>query len=178
MMRAGALAADAAMVAEVKAYLRLETDGEDALVARLGLAALAHGEAFTGLVLVARTVAETLPAGPGWRRLAGTPVAAVATVEGLGPMGVLAALPAGGWAADIDASGDGWVRLLAPSAATRLQATYTAGLATGWAALPDAIRQGAVRLAAHLFTHRDAAGEGAPPAAVAALWRPWRRIRL
>ena len=35
---------------------------------------------------------------------------------------------------------------------------------------------GVVLLTAHLFDHRG--GESAPPAAVTALWRPWRRMRL
>ena len=54
---------------------------------------------------------------------------------------------------------------------------HAASGASRWEAL-EPIRQGVIRLAAHLFTHRDAADEGAPPAAVAALWRPWRRMRL
>jgi hypothetical protein len=43
-------------------------------------------------------------------------------------------------------------------------------------ALPAPVMQGVVLLAAHLFEHRDASA--APPAAVAALWRPYRRLRL
>jgi hypothetical protein len=34
-----------------------------------------------------------------------------------------------------------------------------------------------LRLVAHLFTSRDGPG-GDPPAAVTALWRPYRRLRL
>jgi len=54
-----------------------------------------------------------------------------------------------------------------------------AGLAPDWDALPDGLRHGVMRLAAH--QHRQREGDGAaplPPAAVAALWRPWRRLRL
>jgi len=43
--------------------------------------------------------------------------------------------------------------------------------------LPEPLRQGIVRLAAHLYTVRGEA-EAPPPACVAALWRPWRRLRL
>jgi hypothetical protein len=36
-----------------------------------------------------------------------------------------------------------------------------------------------LRLAAHFYTYRtDAGAQAEPPAAVAALWRPWRRLRL
>ncbi|MFX6949906.1 head-tail connector protein, partial [Acinetobacter baumannii] len=51
-----------------------------------------------------------------------------------------------------------------------------AGLAEGWAGLPAPIRQGVVLLAAHLFEQRDASV--APPSAITALWRPFRRIAL
>jgi len=29
-----------------------------------------------------------------------------------------------------------------------------------------------------MFAHRDAPDDAGPPAVVAALWRPWRRMRL
>jgi hypothetical protein len=54
--------------------------------------------------------------------------------------------------------------------------TGTAGLAVSANEVPEPIRQGILRLVAHLFTARD--GTGDPPAAVTALWRPYRRMRL
>ncbi|HEX8445121.1 MAG TPA: head-tail connector protein [Sphingomonas sp.] len=42
--------------------------------------------------------------------------------------------------------------------------------------MPAPVRQGIVRLAAYLYAHRD--DDAAPPAAVAALWRPFRQVRL
>ena len=51
-------------------------------------------------------------------------------------------------------------------------------LATDWNGIPAPLRQGIIRLVAHLFTHRDAADAGPPPTAVAALWRPWRVMRM
>lgn len=41
---------------------------------------------------------------------------------------------------------------------------------------PPAVVQGIIRLAAHLYAHRD--DDAGPPAAVAALWRPYRQMRL
>ena len=38
------------------------------------------------------------------------------------------------------------------------------------------VAQGVAMLAAHLFDHRES--DAVPPAAVAALWRPYRRLRL
>lgn len=59
---------------------------------------------------------------------------------------------------------------------------FTAGSfaeASEWADLPEAVRHGIVRLAAHQFRQRDDdRGAGLPPAAVAALWRPFRRLRV
>ena len=60
--------------------------------------------------------------------------------------------------------------------ADRVEVDLTAGIAADWTSLPDALRQGIVRLAAHLFVERE---NGVPaPAIVTALWRPWRRMRL
>ncbi|HEY9554520.1 hypothetical protein [Allosphingosinicella sp.] len=88
------------------------------------------------------------------------------------------ALAAETYAIDIDANGDSWVRVTQPLDAARVRVSYQAGLAADWVALPEALRQGVARLVAHLFTHHDAADGGGPPAAVTALWRPWRRMRL
>jgi uncharacterized phiE125 gp8 family phage protein len=160
---------------EAKAYLRLESSDEDALVARLVESATALGEAYLGLLLVRRTVVETLAAGePGaWRRLGAAPVTAIASVARIDESGVASVLVAGTYAIDIDASGDGWVRARGGG---RLRVTYSAGLAEGVEGVPAAISQGVTRLAAHLYARRD--DIGGPPAAVTALWRPFRRLRL
>ena len=66
--------------------------------------------------------------------------------------------------------------VLEAGGAAQVAVAYTAGLAAGWDELPPGITQGVAMLAAHLFEQRE---DGrAPPAAVAALWRPWRRMRL
>lgn len=165
---------------ETKAYLRLETSGEDALVMRLVESAVALAESYLGIVLVRRTVVETLaPDDTGrWRRLGRAPVAAILEVARIddgsgsgGGGGGATALAAGAFAVDIDARGEGWVR-----ATGQLRVTYHAGLAEGPGEVPAPIAQGVTRLAAHLYARRD--DMSGPPAAVAALWRPYRRIRL
>jgi hypothetical protein len=50
------------------------------------------------------------------------------------------------------------------------------GAAETWDAVPAPVAQGVAMLAAHLFDHRES--DALPPAAVAALWRPYRRMRL
>ena len=164
-------------VAEIKAYLRVEGGEEDALLAGLARSATALCEAFTRMALVARDVVEVAAASGEWRRLEQAPVTAVTGVERLLVDGSAVVLAAGGFEAEIDAQGSARVRVF-DLAATRVRVTYRAGIAEDWNGVPEPLRQGIVRLVAHLFAHRDGVADGALPAAVAALWRPWRRMRL
>lgn len=168
----------AAAIAEArdaaKAHLRIADDSEDALIERQAACALALGEAFTGSAWIAREWQEMLPAARGWQRLGTAPVTAITAVEGVPAEGPAFALPADSYAVDIDARGEGWVRVTAPGAAGRIRVTYGAGAAAGWGDLPPPLAQGAVVLAAHFLSGAITA----PPAAVTALWRPWRRTRL
>ena len=164
-------------LAEAKAYLRLEDGEEDALIAGLIRTAAGLCEAFTGLVLLTRAASEVLAADGEWRRLGGTPVVGIDGVAALALDGAETGLAAGEWSGDVDGNGDGWVRVRAPEAG-RVRVTYRAGMAEDWNGVPEPLRQGMLRLVAHLHAHRDAADDAGPPAAVAALWRPWRRMRL
>lgn len=173
-----AFATPAAARDALKAYLRIDGTGEDGLLDRLLAVAIGHGEVFTGRLFLSRAVSETAGVAPGWRRLGWGPVRSIGTVEALDVAGVATALAASAYAIDIEGAGDGWLQLRALPATSRVRTSYVAGLVADWSALPDPLKQGAIRLAAHLYSHRDAADEAAPPAAVAALWRPWRRMRL
>jgi uncharacterized phiE125 gp8 family phage protein len=159
-----------------KAHLRIAGSNEDAALAAQAGTALALCEAFTGRALILRAFSEMLGASGAWQRLSGSPVAVIEEVEGVPAEGSAFALPVSGYAVDIDASGDGWVRVPLPGAAGRVRVTYSAGLANDWSEVPAALAQGVVLLAAHLFEVRGIGG--APPVAVAALWRPFRRMRL
>lgn len=162
---------------EVKAWLRLETGEEDALIDRLVRSAIGFGEGFIGQALIVREEVQRLPASRDWQRLNLTPVRAITSVMGVPAEGAAFPMPMGNYGVDIDANGDGWVRVMEPGAAGRIDVAFSTGLAMEWGGLPEAMRQGAVRLASHMFTHRDGDG-GGPPAAVSALWRPWRRMRI
>ena len=184
---------------EVKAFLRLTGSDEDALLGGFVRTATALAEAFTSQQLIVRDVTERLVASAAWQRLHGLPVVAVTGVANAsGPLG------GGAYETDIDLDGRGWVRIVdlasigavvaditepyadyggsglrvAQRPPPRVMVSYRAGLAADWNGVPEPLRQGITRLVAHLYTHRDAADAGGPPAAVAALWRPWRRMRI
>jgi len=86
-------------------------------------------------------------------------------------------LPLTSYATDIDTSGDGWVRIADPGGISRVRVSGNAGMATLQHDVPEPIRHGVLRLVAHLYASRDGQA-GDPPAAVTALWRPYRRVRL
>ena len=168
-----------AALAELKQWLGVTTTADDAPLGVLLAAACEICEAFTGMMPLEAVCEEVLPLAAGWQCLATRPVQAVMVVEGIPPSGERVAMPAHTYDIELDADGGGRVRVIAPGDATRIAVRFTAGLAPQWSALPDGLRHGVMRLAAHQHRTRD--GDEAaplPPAAVAALWRPWRRMRL
>ena len=175
-------------LAELKAFLRIASSEEEALFAGLLRSATEMCEAFTGRALIERAVTETLAASGAWTRLGLSPVRAIEGAALLSADGSAVPLAAQDYAIDIDAAGEGWVRLTGASslaasgAQRRLRVSYRAGMAADANGVPESLRHGIVKLAGHLLTHRDsgpnAATGAAPPAAVSALWRPWRRLRL
>jgi len=162
-------------VAETKSVLRIGADDEDELIGTLLDSALGVAEAFLGLVLIDRTMTLRCRVARGWERFPATPVSAIGDVAAVAPDGTTTPLPVDAYALEIDSDGDGWIRLVGTRPAI-VAATVSAGLAADWNSLPAAIRQGIVMLAAYLYDRRD--GADAPPAAVTALWRPFRRMRL
>ena len=158
-------------LAEVKAYLRLEHGDDDGLLAGFVRTATALCEAFTGQWLIIRSDAQRLVADTGWQRLTNAPV-----VEIIGVARADGPLATADYDTEIDAAGTGWVRFKVP--VVDAMATARVGMGGDWNDLPEPLRHGIIRLVAHLYAHRDAADAGPPPTAVAALWRPWRRLRL
>ena len=163
-------------VGAARAYLRIVGGAEDAVLGRMARAAFGVGEEFTGLSLAERAFEDVLPASAGWMPLRQEPVTAIAGVTALPVAAAPFVLPVGAYAVDIDGDGRGWVRVVAPPPAARIAVGYRAGLAAGWEELPAGIAHGLVMLTAHLFEARGR--DLAPPAAVGALWRPHRRMKL
>ncbi|MBA4761851.1 hypothetical protein [Sphingomonas sp.] len=159
-------------LAELRGFLRIDGAAGDAELAAQLRVATEMCERFIGTPLLERTLRETLAARVEWQALSVAPVRAVTAVHALSPDGSEAALAPEAYGIDIDAGGRGWVRC--PSGAGRVAVIYTAGSAGDWNAVPEPVRHGILRLAAHLRIDSD----GVPPATVAALWRPWRTMRL
>ncbi|WEK44202.1 MAG: hypothetical protein P0Y64_05130 [Candidatus Sphingomonas colombiensis] len=169
-------AAISAAVAAARGLMRNAGEGEQALMEQLAGAAIMLGEAFTGTLLIRRTVGDVLPASAAWRMLTEAPVSAIAGITGLPADGAPFVLPPQDYAIDIDSGGHGWVRVTQPGAAGRVAVSFTVGLSADWDGVPAPLAQGVIALIAHLFEDRGRATQ--PPAAVAALWRPYRRLRL
>lgn len=159
-----------------KAHLRLNGTSEDALLTQHAAAALTLAEAFTGLALIVRPWVVQVAASGAWQLIDVTPVRAILSVEGIDADGVALPLNVGDYGVDIAAGGEGRVQVLRAPGLRHARVSVEAGLATDWADLPASIVQGVVILTAHLFEARHA--DAVPPAAVGALWRPWRRMRL
>ena len=159
-------------LAEAQAFARIETGQEEAVLAGLIRSATCLCEAFLGQVVIERQFTETVNSSPEWQRLNVFPVGSISGVSSGG-----IALAATAFATDIDANGCGWIRIVDPGVTGTVEISGTAGMAVAQNNVHEAIRQGVLRLVAYLFTSRDGEG-GEIPAAVTALWRPFRRVRL
>jgi uncharacterized phiE125 gp8 family phage protein len=163
---------------ELKQWLAIRSAGDDAALAALLRAALETCEAFTGTVPLACQCEEVLPASAEWQALAARPVTAITGIEAIPAEGARYALLPEAYEIDLAADGTGLVRVARQGNAGRVAVRFAAGFAPAWELLPEGLRHGIVRLAAHHWRERDRATDAGPPAAVAALWRPWRRMRL
>lgn len=168
-----------AALAELKDWLGITVPADDAQLTALLRMGLDLCEDFTGTMPLQQVCEEVLPATPEWTRLSARPVQAITSVQGIPAEGPRFALAAGDYRIELDADGGGRIGTLRPGSAGRVAVRFSAGLAADWAGLPDALRHGVLRIAAHQYRLReDEAQSALPPAAVAALWRPWRRLRL
>lgn len=169
-----------AALTELKDWLGISSAADDTQLTALLRAAIEHCEDFTGLMPLEQTCEEILPVLSGWQALNARPVQAITQVQGIPAEGARFALSADAYAIDLTADGAGRVRVISPGAAGRVAVRSIAGLAASWTALPEALRHGILRLAASQYRARESDGlvTAVPPAAVAALWRPWRRLKL
>ena len=169
-----------AALSELKNWLGISITADDAQLGVLLRACLEMCEHFTGSMPLQQGCEEVLSASADWQVLTARPVQAIIGIDGLPADGPRFALPVSSYAVDLAADGTGCVRVSNPGSAGRIAVRFTAGLAADWASLPDGLRHGVLRLAAFQYRAReDSTASGPlPPAAVAALWRPWRQLRL
>ena len=166
-----------AALAALKEWLAITTAREDALLARLLASAHETCERFTGLMPLGCGVEEVLDPAAGWLPLQTRPVRAFSGVTWLDVEGEATELDAGQWSRAIEADGSASIRLDEPPDEGRIVVSFLAGIAESWTTIPPALGEGIVRLASHAYRARDSVASE-PPAAVAALWRAWRRLRL
>lgn len=166
-----------APLGEAKAYLRIETDAEDAVLAGLMRAATGLVEAWLGRLLVARAVEERFASAGAEARLSAGPVIALLELFATDATGGEVAVEPGDWRLDLGPAGDGTVTLLRGPGRLR-RARYRAGMAEDWNGLPDPLRLAVLRTVGHLHAHRDGSAEAGLPASVCQMLAPWRRLRL
>lgn len=164
-------------LSEASEYLRLDEGNDEALVAGLIRTASALCEEFVGEAILLRPFRERRPATGDWQQLRSRPARSITSVTAFDVRGTGMALESGKYLADIDAEGRGWVRLLSAGSIAQIEVVGTCGSAADVNQVPEPLRQGVLRLVAHLYANRDGPG-GEPPAAVTALWRPYRRLVL
>ena len=164
---------------ELKSWLSISTAYEDNLLTGLLQASLDTCEGFIRQMPLEAQCEEIIRASSAWHLLDTCPVLAVTDVHEIGEAGARVALGSAAFELDFDDNGGARIRLRQRTTGNRVAVRFTAGLASGWASCPDAIRHGVVRLAAHMYRQRDTGTPSpVPPAAIAALWSPWRRMRI
>lgn len=167
--------------AEAKAWLRVETADDDALIDALIAAARRAVEDGTGRALRPqrwRYWRDAWPRGPGLA-LPRPPLRAVEAVETFGADGAPVLWPAANYVAD---RGEPAGRLVRVAAAWPQPGRPAHGIAiafeAGWDAIPPSLLQAVRLLLAQFYERREPALSGGLPADVAALLAPWRVRRL
>ena len=164
-------------LAEARSWLRLGAGIDDVVVAALVRAATNICEAYIGQWLVVRAGEDILSLTAGAVQLRARPVIGIDGVSLILAGGDEAALSDDAYRVAIGSDGTARVTISDARGAVRVRIAYRAGMAAAADGIPEAIRQGIVRMTQYLHDARDGDG-AAPPAAIAALWQPWRRLTL
>lgn len=173
-------------LAELKAFLRIDSEAEDALLTALIPAARLTVEAAAGLILMRQTWRLVRDAWPGERvlRLPLKPVLALEAVRIVDAAGDAASLDIAGFTLDAISDPPRLLRpadVAAPGAELNgIEIDLALGFGNSADDVPAALRQAVLRLAAHWFEHRGEEPGAAPPLPgdVVALTAPYRRARL
>jgi uncharacterized phiE125 gp8 family phage protein len=178
MLSLDPLALDSVMLAEVRAYMRVDAGTDDSVIAACAVAAVEHAEQFTRQILIRRGAKDMVTTGSGWQILQAMPVQSIVGVKGIPAEGASLAMAASAWEAKISSRGEAYFRVLQPGIAGRAEVSLIVGLSANWASLPESLRLGLLRLTAYFYNNRDASDDAGPPAAALALLLPFRRMQL
>ena len=170
-------------LAELKSWLGITRPNEDDLLVDLLQASLATCEAFIGQVPLWQLLEERLPVQPGRYPLTTRPIAtSIVTVELVAEDGSRSSVDTADYEIELESNGSACFRLDRALDGQGVAVRLRAGIAGVWDDLPPNLKQGIIRLAAFHYRDRDRTGDASsdntPPASVAALWRPWRTLRL
>lgn len=165
-------------LSELKQWLGISREAEDALLTGLLSASLDLCEAFTRQMPLEAVCEELHSPSASWFSLKTAPVRAITAINAVAADGTRTPIDPVGFEVDILADGTGRARIMRPAHSGIVAVTFVAGLAAGWDALPETLKHGIIRLAAHHYLSRDAADRDGPPASVTALWRPWKRLGI
>lgn len=173
-------------LAEAKAFLRVEHDADDAVIAALVAAARGHVEAHTRRALLTQTWRLTREAWPADGRIvvSPSPLQALAAARVTDASGVAHELDLGGFAVDAAAA----VLVFAPGSLpppgrpAGIALDITVGYGDAPADVPEPLRQAVRMLTAHWYENRGVAaaevGAALLPLSVAALLAPYRAVTL
>lgn len=176
-------AVDAALpvsLAQVRDWLRQNGEADDMLLLRLMRSAQDFCEAFTGqYVMVREAHWRGQVSGGRTVTLPVRPVVAVDSVRVQRGEDAPLVLGPSQYHVRIEADGRARVRLDGMFGPLFIDVLYRAGLAALPAAVPEGLRHGMIRMVQHLYESRYVPTLSPhPPASVAALWQPWRRVTL
>lgn len=176
-------------VADAKAHMRIDGDGEDVLIASLLLTSRLHIEVALSLALITQSWTMTLDRWPAGRdvELPLTPLRSVDEVRAKNAAGVAIAVPAEGYLVDLASRPSRlvWNNMAPPVPRVRtngIEIDMTAGFGSTGDSVPAPLKHAILMLTAHWYEHRDPGEIGSAdariPDAVSALINPFRTIRL
>ncbi len=171
-----AKAAPAALLDELKSFLRIENGLEDALLVGMLRASTEAIEKLLGTLLIEREVNELVVVRNGRLTLGVAPARALIGAWLTGADGE--AQPIAGAKLESGSTGAFVVVAEGLPEASQVSVRYRAGLATEANGLPELIRSCVIRTAGHFHASRDGADAAGIPESVKGLLAPWRVRRL
>ncbi|MEM1194797.1 MAG: hypothetical protein AAGH57_01730 [Pseudomonadota bacterium] len=163
---------------DLKGWLGISRPHEDTLLINLLGASVGICEAFTGQSPLEQTVEERIVPTSGPHGLSTRPVRSFVSADWIGEDNARYPLEHDQFEFEIDANQAACLTLHSDHDSPAVIVSFKTGLAKNWSEAPEALKQGIIRLAAFHYRDRETGREATPPISVAALWRPWRVMRL